>query len=68
MNQSRTPSLMSLPMKGLQYARSYVLDQPYSCVVNPCEALKIGTIFPFLLETYAYNIKKAVQGEEAWKS
>lgn len=68
MNQFPAPVAMPIPMSGLQFARSYVLDQPYACVVQPPEALRMGTIFPFLLETYAKSLKKAEQGDEVWKS
>jgi hypothetical protein len=53
-------------MSGLKFARAYVVDQPYSCVASPAEGFKVGTIFPFLLETYAPSLKKALKGEEPW--
>lgn len=55
-----------VPMSGLKFALAYVVDQPYACVVNPKEALKMGTMFPFLLKTYAPTLKKALKGEEPW--
>lgn len=55
-----------IPMSGLRFAMAYVLDQPYACVVKPREGLKIGTIFPFLLESYAPSLKKALKGEDPW--
>ncbi|HBM75376.1 MAG TPA: hypothetical protein DD429_07470 [Clostridiaceae bacterium] len=55
-----------VPMSGLKFARAYVVDQPYSCVASPAEGFKVGTIFPFLLETYAPSLKKALKGEEPW--
>jgi hypothetical protein len=58
---------MPSPMKNLQYARSYVFDQPYICVAKPAEALKWGTIFPFLLNTYLGSLKAVEKGENLWK-
>lgn len=49
-----------------KYAMAYVLDQPYTCVVSPREAIKRGTIFPFLLKSYIYSLEKANQGGSAW--
>lgn len=56
-----------IPKTSLQYARSYVLDQPYVCTVTPAQALKMGTIFPFLLATYAPSLKKADKGVDPWE-
>lgn len=53
------PANMPLPMTNLKYARAYVFDQPYACVVPPDEALRMGTVFPFLLSTYIDELKKA---------
>ncbi len=58
---------MPAKLSKMQYARSYVLDQPYACVISPSEGFKTGTIFPFLLEAYVHNLQKALKGEEAWK-
>lgn len=55
-----------MPMSSLKFALAYVLDQPYTCVVKPAEGLKAGTIFPFLLETYAPTLKRALKGEDPW--
>jgi hypothetical protein len=57
---------MPHPMTNLKYARAYVLDQPYACVVPPAEALKMGTIFPFLLNTYIESLKAAEKGATLW--
>jgi hypothetical protein len=57
------PYAQATPCK---YARAYVLDQPYTCVVSPSEAIKRGTIFPFLLKSYIYSLEKANQGGSAW--
>jgi len=58
---------MPLPMTNLKYARAYVMDQPYACVAPPGEALKWGTIFPFLLKTYLPGLEAAERGELPWK-
>jgi hypothetical protein len=55
------------PMTNLKYARAYVVIQPYTCPIAPDAALKMGTIFPYLLKTYVYSLEKAEQGESAWK-
>lgn len=60
------PGALNTPVSNLQYARSYVFDQPYVCVVSPAEALRIGTLFPYLLATYAPSLKKADRGEDPW--
>lgn len=65
--QFPAPMTMPQPMTRLKYARAYVLDQPYTCVVPPAEALKHGTMFPFLLDTYIKSLKAADKGVTLWK-
>ncbi|WP_201779682.1 spore coat associated protein CotJA [Oxobacter pfennigii] len=51
-------------MNNLEYARAYVLIQPYMGVVLPEEALKRGTVFPFLLKSYLPQLEKIEKGED----
>lgn len=64
--QFPAPVTMPQPMMNLKFARAYVLDQPYVCVAPPAAALKHGTIFPFLLETYIKSLKAADKGATLW--
>ena len=67
MIQHQAPMTVPVPMTALKYARAYVVIQPYTCPISPDSALKMGTIFPYLLKTFAYSLEKAEQGESVWK-
>jgi hypothetical protein len=65
--QFPTPMGMLPQMMNIKLARAYVMEQPYQCVVPPGEGFKMGTIFPYLLNTYAYSLMKAEEGGSPWQ-
>ena len=49
MRNPNNPPVMQMP---LMLARAYVLNQPYTGLFSPDMALKIGTVFPNMYESF----------------